>query len=53
MVVRRSRVATTEHHYYHMDEVWHALYNRAERRHLLDPEVRTRRTENLRALHAY
>ena len=23
----RSRVATTEHHYYHMDEVWHAIVN--------------------------
>ena len=29
-----SRVSVIEHHYYHFDEVWHAVYNRAERRHL-------------------
>lgn len=33
-----SRVSVQEHHYYHFDEVWHAIYNRAERRHLMDPE---------------
>ena len=27
-----------EMHYYHISEVWHALYNRAEERHLRDPE---------------
>jgi hypothetical protein len=32
------RVSVQEHHYYHFDEVWHAVYNRAERRHMLDPE---------------
>ena len=25
-------------HYYHVHEVWHALYNRAEEQHLRDPE---------------
>lgn len=33
-----SSVSMMEHHYYQMDEVWHALYNRAEMRHLNDPE---------------
>lgn len=33
-----SRVSMMEHHYYQMDEVWHALYHRAEMRHLNDPE---------------
>jgi len=33
-----SRVSVQEHHYYHFDEVWHAVYNRAEKRHMLDPE---------------
>eukprot|EP01048_Picozoa_sp_COSAG05_P010943 COSAG05_NODE_997_length_6251_cov_6.113622_2_plen_138_part_00 len=33
-----SRVATMENHYFHYDEVWHALYSRAEQRHLMDPE---------------
>ena len=32
------RASAQEHHYYHVDEVWHAIYNRAERRHMLDPE---------------
>lgn len=32
------RVSAQEHHYYHVDEVWHAIYNRAETRHMLDPE---------------
>lgn len=27
-----------EVHYYHRQEVWHALYNRAEEQHLRDPE---------------
>jgi hypothetical protein len=34
-----------EHHYYQMDEVWHALYNRAEMRYLNDPENESFRDE--------
>lgn len=30
-------VGTLEFHYYHFNEVWHALYARAESRHLMDP----------------
>jgi hypothetical protein len=37
-----------EVHYYHVHEVWHALYNRAEERHLRDPENKEVKDEDAR-----
>jgi hypothetical protein len=40
--------STMEVHYYHVHEVWHALYNRAEERHLRDPENKEVKDEDAR-----
>lgn len=37
-----------EVHYYHVHEVWHALYNRAEEHHLRDPENKEVKDEDAR-----
>jgi hypothetical protein len=37
-----------EVHYYHVHEVWHALYNRAEEQHLRDPENKEVKDEDAR-----
>ena len=44
------RTSTMEMHYYHISEVWHALYNRAEERHLRDPENLEVKDEDVKRL---